>query len=53
MRSEAPQDVFLGAYFADVQTIGVQIVDLSQCAVVNQLLQFQDRRMVPENVSNH
>ena len=33
MRREAPEDVLLGADLADVQTVGVQVVDLAERAV--------------------
>ena len=53
VRSKAPQDVLLGPYLSDVETIGIQVVDLSKCAAPNQFLQLQDGRVIPENVPDH
>src|SRR5439155_17876224 len=53
MRRKAPENILLGTDLPDVQTVGIQVVDLSECPVLNQLLQFQDRRMIPENMPNH
>ena len=41
MRSETPQDVFFGADFSDVQSIGVEIVDLAQHPVADELFQLE------------
>ena len=53
VRGKAPENVLLGANLADVQTVGVEVVDLSEGAVANQLLQLQDRGVISENVSDH
>src|SRR5438132_2728338 len=53
MRGEAPENIFLSPYLPDVQAVGIQIVDLSECALLNQRLQLQDRRVIPENVADH
>src|SRR5260370_24829616 len=53
VRSKTPKYILLRPYFPHVQTIGIQIVDFSKSAVLYQLLEFQDCRMLSENVSNH
>ena len=53
VRSKAPQDVLLGPYLSDIETIGIQIVDLSECAASNQFLQLQDGRVIPQDVPDH
>src|SRR5580704_10161052 len=53
MGSEAPENVFLGPDFPYVQAVRVQVVDLTQYAVLDQLLQLHDCRMVAKDVSHH
>src|SRR5208283_1594505 len=53
VRGKTPEDVFFGADFADVEPVGVEIIDLSQMTVLNQLLQLEDRRVVTQDVANH
>ena len=53
VRCKAPENVFLGPNFPDVQTVGIQVIDLTEGSVLNQLLQLQDCRMVAEDVPDH
>src|SRR5688572_11051126 len=53
MRGEAPENVLLGPYLPDVQAVRVEVVDLSESTALNQLLQLQDSRVIPEDVPDH
>src|SRR5713226_7058264 len=53
MWRKAPKNILLCAYFPDIQAVGIQVVNLSECPVLNQFLQFQDSRMISEDVSDH
>ena len=50
---ETPEDVLFGADQAHVEAIGVAVEDPPQRALLDQLAEFHDRRMVEEDVSDH
>src|SRR5713101_5027965 len=51
--SKAPENVFFRANFSNVQSVGVEIVNLSEDTVLDELLEFQDRWMIEEDMANH
>src|SRR6185437_10552529 len=53
VRREAPQDIFFGADFSNVQAVGVDVVNFSQRAVFDQLLKLEDCGVVAQNVADH
>ena len=53
MRCKAPQNVLLGANFSDVQSVRVQIINLSERTRLNQFLQGQHCRVVAQDMSDH
>ena len=53
MGGEAPQDVLLGPDFSDIQAVRVQVINLSKSTALNQLLQLQDGRVIPEDMPDH
>jgi hypothetical protein len=50
---EAPEDVLLGPELADVEAVGVDVLDLAQDAGPDELLELQHRGMVLEEVAHH
>src|SRR5215469_2433880 len=53
VRRKAPENVFLGADFADVEAIRIDVVDSSQGAIADELLQLDDGGMILEDVAHH
>src|ERR1035438_1184764 len=53
MWGKAPQDVFLGSYLANIQTIGIDVSDFPERPIADELLEFQDRRVVSKDVAHH
>src|SRR5688572_1180417 len=49
MRGKAPKDVLLRPYLPDVETVGIQIVYLSQHSLLDQILQLHDGGMISQN----
>ena len=53
MWSEAPERVFLAPYFAEVQPVGIDVLDSAQVSLFDQLSQPGHGRMVFEKVPDH
>ncbi len=53
MRRERPEDILLPPQLAQVEPVGVDVLDAAQPARVNQLLQLQHCRMIPEQMADH
>ena len=53
MRAERPERVLVGAQLAEVEPVGVDVVDLAELAAVGDLLQLRDARVVLEQVPDH
>ena len=51
--AKRPENVLLAAQFADIEPIGVDILDAAQFAAVDQFLELQNRRVIPEQVADH
>ena len=53
VRAEAPQRVLVGAQLAEVQAVGVDVVDVAELARVGDLLELAHARVVLEQVADH
>src|SRR5208282_5532296 len=53
MGSEAPKNIFLCAEFAEIQSGGADVFHAAQFAKVQQAAQFNDRRVILKQVTNH
>ncbi len=53
VRAERPQRVLVGAQLAEVQAVAVDVEHPAELAVVDQLLELDDARVVLEQVADH
>ena len=53
MRGKAPQDIFFDAEFAQIEPVGINVIDFAQLTRVNNLLELDDGRMIKKYVLYH
>ena len=53
MGRERPEDVLLGANLAQIQPVRVDVLNSAELSLVDQPLEPQHRRVVPEQVADH
>jgi hypothetical protein len=53
VRREAPEHALFPPYLAQAQPVRIDVVDIPERAVLDELVQTRDRRMVFEDVADH
>src|SRR5687768_14213699 len=53
MRREGPQNVLLAADFPEIQSVRINVLDSAQLSGLDERVQFQNGRMVPEKMADH
>ena len=53
MGSKTPKDIFFFPNLADIETVGINVLDLAQFSGIYQGLEFLDGRMILEDMPHH
>ena len=53
MRRKTPEYIFLGSNLADVEAVGIEVLDLPQLTRINKLFKFDYRPVIMEDVAHH
>ena len=53
MRRKTPENVFLNPDLADVQAIGIEVLDLSQLSGINKFFKLDDCGMILKDMAHH
>src|SRR5688572_19251178 len=53
MRGKTPENIFFTTNFPEVETIRINVLDAPEFSTINQFFQFENSRMVPEQMTDH
>src|SRR5215831_8136878 len=53
MWCKAPEDVFLTSNFAEVQAIGIDVLNAPEFTAIDQVFELQNCRVIPQQMPNH